>query len=586
MARIAICCAILLMFLPIVNVSPVSAYVDSDFTVTVVPIRHEFVIGGDSGDIYFIFNLSEALENENLQIIFAGITNPDKVNYVPTPSSDPLWTGQGWRILSIPITISLMPDHPTGDEHRLDFYFYLEYSDNGQLVLQSGPVSFYIVPVEVGSWNIASYTPDFTTMTDNENEILYMVIQNSSAYSRTFNIGISTLNHGFSVSPASDTVIVNPDSTYEWTSTLTCTGFGLSDNQFRAVSWKVTDVNTGISKFAGATVVTYVGLAPTPVTDISIEWFEDEMEIPFGSTDNAYLIIRNIGAVPLTLTIPRLELTFRAADPIWPYDIIDTGWVALGAGDNENVQVVFWARGDPEEMDDWARVVATIEDNFGNRREAILDLRAVVGTTSLSVIPEIISLQRGQTQNVVVRITNNENANRSYIITAEEEQTQGIYWARSNPSVENVALTPFTSRDVTIQITATAPRDGIWPYQYEVRCEQTDFVGRVQLSIEILTLPSGTYPQQFPSLLLMMVPLTGSIESAGYIMSVVVILIFIMIGLAMVGGMGGGNQLGTIIMTVFAITLVTVLGWFPSWIMGLTILILALGMARWMHEYY
>lgn len=592
-SAMGICCLIALMFLPIFNMSPVSAYDGSDFIVTMDPVRAEFVIGGAAKPVYFYFNLSSDMENEDIYITYAGVANADKVVYTPAPSPEvnPIWEGHGGTTFTYPIMVSLMPDFGSTAERRVDFYFYLQFADNDELIAQVG-MSLYIMPVIEGTWSITDYTPDLTMMADNENKQIYITIQNDSSQSKTFNLNPVNLNPGFGVNPSSDTITINPDSSYQWTTTLTCTGYGLiSSLTYPAVRWDVTDTSTGISEQAGVTMVTYIGLEPSPIADVSIEWLAESIEIPFGETDNVYIIVRNLGDTPLTLEAVEgdawIRLTSRAWDPIWPYEVIQPEWSVLGPGENENIRIVFWAHGDPEEMAEWAYITAAIEDNYGNRREISIYLRAIVGTMSLSITPDVLKLQRGETQNVVIRVTNNENANRTYIITAAEETTSGIYWARSEPSVENIALTPLTSRDVTIKVTATAPSDGIYPYNYYVHCEQTGSFGRVEISIEIVTLPTGTYAQQFPSLLLMLAPLTGSIEASGYIMSVVVILIFIMIGLAMTGGIGGtGGPLGTIILTVFAITLVSALGWFPAWIMGLTILILALGMARWMHEYF
>lgn len=563
----------------------VSSYDDSDWQVDMIPGRIELIIGGDSEVIYARFWFDEVMENEDLDIWFTRLGGGGYVGCIPSPDHSKIWTGRGDQTFVVPFAVNLMPNFPGTEEIRLDFSFMLTYKDN-TVGLLFATASLYILPATEGTWEVVSYTPQYATMTDNEEELLYLRIRNNSSSTQSFNIAPKTLHEGFSVTPSSGSISVDPDDTYEWVTTLKCTSFGLVTNtDYIAVNWQVTNVNTGITVPGGYTKVTYIGQAPPPITDIELVWVMENNLVPFGQSENAYIVIKNIGDVPLTITgTPPLTLTWMAWSSIWPVTIHRNTAFAIAAGENENIPITFWAHGDPEVMDDWAGGLVSITDNFGNRREAYFELRAVVGTFSLSISPEVLTLQRGQTQNVTISIKNNENANRSYIITAEEEYTQGVYWARSDPPTDNVALTPFTSRQVTFQVTATAPTHGIYPYVYYVRCEQTGYTGRAEIDVKIVDLPTGVYPGAFGSFLVLLNPLTGSTENSGYIMSVVSIMMFMMMGMA-VGG-DSYQRIGAIIMTVFGITLVTVLGWFPSWIMGLTILILALGMARWMHDYF
>lgn len=588
-----ICCiAVLFSF---ANLTTAAEPSDDDWTASISPTRVEVIIG-ESETFEITFNIFgdfvdvDGYLAHEVYIYMYEYDAPTGITispWIPPPNyvyhrivGDPGgYVGYRW-------TVTVASDFTSTSEQRVDITYLLFWDGaNGGVQTLYKTVSLYVLPVGVISWDVISYSPNFVAMMDDETETLYMTIINNSSMSLDFDIAITLLHHGFGVSPASTSISIAPGYTYQWTTTLTCTGYGLDpDDEYIAVLWYVTCLKTGISKSGGGTKVVYVGAGEVSVDNIDMWWVPDRITVPFAEWENVTLVIKNIGDVNLTLTgDPSIRVSWLAVSPIWVYTYDDPGPAALAPDENLEILFSFWAHGDPDKLEDWSYTVARITDNFGNTREAMLGMRAVVGTFSLEINPLLLILQQGQVKDVYITVWNNENYNRNYIITANELTSEGVYWAKSIPDNENLALTPYAIGKVNLKVKALATH-GEYPYVYYVHCEQTGLMGRLEISVKIIALPTGYFPGAFGSFLALLNPLTGSTESSGHVVSVIVVMMFAMIGLA-VGG-DSMSRLGAIIMTVFGITLVTVLGWFPSWIMGLTILILALGMARWMHDYF
>ena len=593
LAGAGICCLALISFLFIMMMPQVSALpVTDDFEVSISPTRVEGIIGGSSGQFAVMIGFDGDFLDENgdfaVDIVVAEYIYAAPAGVTIGGGWNPVVNGIGRDLLTASIgdgsvtvayfyTIDVAPSFTFTEEFRVDLTFICYWDTDSTSGTLYQTVSIYVIPVEDERWTVDDYHPDSVTMTDNENETLYLTITNSYDYTLDFSIYPSLLNSGFSVSPASTLISIDPGDSYQWTTTLTCTGYGLKrDNQYVAVSWTILETGTEISKQGGYTRVTYVGIEPENVANLDLRWYPDSLVVPFGEWDNSDLVITNLG--PGTSSIDLINIRGFADSPLWIYSYDDPGLPqTLGEDENLTIRFSFWSHGDVEDMQRQSGVVARVSDNAGNVREAEVRLRATVGTFDVDLSPRTISLEWGQVGRVHIIVTNNENFNRSYIIYAEEETRNNVTWASSDPSIENVVLTPFASRRVEIEVKALGSV-GTYPYIYYVHCEQTGYMVHAELSVDIIDLPTGVYPQAFPEFLLLLAPLTGgSVEAAAGILSVVALVIFGMIGLAIGGHEHGG--LGAIMMTLFGVTLVTVLGWFPSWILGLSIILLALGLA-------
>lgn len=582
-SKISLIGLVAIIFISLVSLAPFAAGLeDEDFEIwSINPSRVEIVIG-QSQTIYIVFAVTDAAADPGGHFFFYDFNAPSGITVTPAPSVYPLHVvppGSESTTWVEVFTVSIAPDFDLTTEQRVDFYFKWDYNQIG--IYKS--VSLYIIPVEAERWEIAYYTPTYLSMDNNDNATLRLAIKNNCIATQNFDITAWYLHHGFSANPISGSIAVGPGDTVEWISMLTCTGFGLDpDTEYGAVAWRVTNTQTGYYRPARTTTVRYIGAAEN-VTDLEVWWEEDLIEIPFGEMDNAYLIIKNIGSNDLTLGTGGVELIYWVGSPLWVYDFDDPGPTSIAPSENLTLRFGFWAQGDVNVMTQWATATARVEDNYGNVREAKLKMRAVVGTFKLEIEPIWLTLKKGQTGDVFITITNNENANRNYIITAMEAAAgwEGIYWAKSDPSVENVALTPFAAKQTKIKVMATAPSSGIWSYIYYVRCEQTGAVGRVEISIEIKKPPGGEYPTTpgMEGILALFAPFTGGdMVFAGYLCAIFMLIIpFVIVGLAISRGRPG---LTVSIFGFLGIIMATSLGLIQPWIFIFILFVIAIYLAR------
>lgn len=575
-----ICCiALAVILLMSSQGEPVTAHADNDWTIKLTPSRLEMA----PGDTFlwltpqiWTYGVTES------RLYFSMVNAPEGITVTPAPSiENPVHEGISPFFYGYPFTIRIDPSFTGTGEQRVDLWFQWEDIAQGEGSVWKS-ITFYIDIYEEQRWDVVKYTPHWAYMAENETETITIGIQNTSDEEFNFLISASSVGYGFNLNTTSGAVTVSAGEYLEWTATMTCTGYALNpgDNYY-AVAWDVRNLDTGTLELTGTTRVIYSGTAVENMSDLEVWWSDNYLEIPYGEKENAYLFMKNIGTKPIRIDPPGngIIFTWYAALPVWPYEI-ETGKAPLYLAENEidNLRVTFWAQGEPEELQKRTGMWAAVKDNYNVERQVVIELRAVVGSFSATIRPLQVQVLQGQKIDVYIRVTNNENANRTYVIDSMGLR-QPVDWATSDPLTENFELTAFATREVKFELSVVGSV-GARSYVYHVRCDAINVESRLLIEVDTIVIPTGVFPGVGGEFLAMLNPLTGSTAASGMIIGLLLIVVFAMMGKALDpdGGMGAT------LTVALGVMLVSVMGWWPSWILGLEVIIIALYMARWAHD--
>lgn len=567
-----------IIFLPYFSGLASAAVTNADWVPTLTHDRME-IIKGESVTIGLNISLKLPTENYECLLQLSAVNTPSGISISPAVD-EILYDGLGWRIVSVPVTITVDPDFDSTEQQRIDLQVYFAYRGGAA---ETGnywkTISFYVDPVEVGEDWWLEYSPTYVSMAKNENETLYITIHNDTDQRLNFDINTQFLHLGFGLTATSGVVAINAGETREWTTTLTCTGYSLGSpmQNYGAVGWWVTNRESGTRRVAGQTTVHWIGTGAENVADLDIYWEDNNIEVPFGDSENVNLIIKNIGDQTSFFDESFMYVHWFANCPVWPY-IHDPGYFSIAPGENKYIQFTFWAQGEPEEMTKQSGCDIEAYDDNGNTRTATIWMKAIVGTFSLKVRPVAISLQRGRSDYIYIHITNNENANRNYIIDSIELWVEmDPHWATSDPQTENVEITAFGSREIRFELTALGG-EGTRYFEYKVRCDQTGKHARLLVDVEIQAPMIPTTPG-LDGFLAMFAPFTGGdMVAAGYFVAIFMFIVpLTVVGLAISRGRPG---LTVSIFGFTGIIMSTALGLIPSWIFIFILFVIALFLSQ------
>ncbi len=564
--------AIVFAIVPTVQAEPTR----DDWKLEIYPTIIEVVVG-KSAKFWVKTYLYEPFEPYTSLMYHEWFNAPEGITISLTSPYTPVWmTPTGNVAGAIEFTVSVDPNFTSREKQRVDMTFKLVTENAGYWEFWRS-ITLYVVPIDEDTWSV-SYEPTYLLMNQGDNTLLNLTINNLSSRSLDFDVTLRYLNSGFSVNPAATSFSVAPKSSKNWISTLICTGYGLVANaEVGAVSWRVTNRQTGGIIDPRTTVVKYIGPG-IEITGFEIKWEKTTIEVPFGEMENVNLILRNIGTTSISFGRGSIVFSWFAESPVWPYSWADPGPFILGPGETKSMKFTFWAHGDPNVITQYSYGTIRATDNYDNTRTAQIGMRAKVGTFELKIRPTILTLARGQAGYIYITIKNNENAIRNYIVRSEESVTK-YPWAKSDPQVENVVLKAFEIIEVPFLVTALGER-GEYGYWYYVTAEQTGKMGRIEATIKIIEVSTGAYPIIGQEILSVLVPLTGSIQAASNLAAMLIILGFAVIGSIVGQGWGIVPTLFVIIAIVFTSTM----GWLPSWVLALVAVAFALYIAKYFRE--